>query len=80
MSDFVIDLNRWNYKAYKDYKQALQDDNFELASVYVAKVMVSWPFAIEITPEGIQELGFADMMTVYRAVGKALKNSFSEGE
>lgn len=80
MSDFVIDLNRWTYKDYKNYKAALEADELETASNIAANAIVSWPFDKVVSGESIMSLGFSDMMAVFRAVGKSLKKSFSEGE
>lgn len=77
--DFVIELNKWNYRAFKAFRKAVAEDNEEVFAPLLAVVVEEWPFDLPINSETVLELGLVDMATLLRAVNMAAENTFRAG-
>lgn len=76
---FEIDLNGWNYKAFKAFRRAVQEDNEEVFIPLLAKVIKVWPFEGEPSADALDELGMADMAVTMSAVNQAVEKTFRAG-
>lgn len=77
---FVLNLNKWNYKAFKSFRKAVAEDNEDVFSPMVQDIIESWPYASDPHAENaVLNLGMEDMAALLNAVNIGVERIFRRG-
>jgi len=77
---FVIDLDNWNMRQFSKFTEAVREGNYEELAPFLAKVIVSWPYASDPNdPESILELNLTQFSHLMSAMNIVMGNTFSQG-
>lgn len=78
-SKIIVDLNRVTRTEFRQFRKDLagiEDGDMDareiVVSAFYAKVVASWPFEAELTPESYLALGLLDASKVDQAVNEAV--------
>ena len=81
VSEFNIDLNGWRVREFRDYLSAVNENDFDRMSELIGKVVLAWPYEGDPSnPEDVLNLSITELLGIARAVGDAMRRSFSQGE